>query len=186
MDIVYSSNDTIEKYTTLFSNFCEVEEKFNDISNDRRLIDFSAGLALTNSIHERFIKCIIEEYSRAKNIELSNTKKDKIIKKYKTPKSINAFINLLHLDVGEGFEFYKNELDGNLITSFENIISVIKEQRDIRNSYLHGDFNFEDMIVYDDFYSNLVLFQKYHVTMFKIIRYSFTSNVDKLPEILDV
>jgi len=181
MIINYSSNETIEKYTTLFNEFADIEDEYVQLTNNRHLIDFSAGLALTNSIHERFVKSIFSDY--AKTHTLSNTKKEKLIKLYKAPQKADSFVILFNLNLEEGFNLYRPDLpEENVITSFENILTIIKEQRGIRNKYMHGDFNFTDSIIYTEFHKNLIDFQKYHVIMLKIIRYSFYNSINELPE----
>jgi len=183
MEIHYSSLDTIEKYNTLFNEFSSTKTSYLTLNINRQLIDFSSGLGLSNSIHERFIKSILSEYKN--RYSLSNTKKDKIIYKYKSPKKIKEFIELFELNLDESFDLMKNEIQTKypIINNMDNLLSIIKEQRDIRNDYLHGDFNFSDEISFEKFNEHLLRFQEIHNYVFKIIRYSFNKNIDNLPEL---
>ncbi|MCC5426783.1 hypothetical protein, partial [Clostridium botulinum] len=63
MDIEYSSNETIQSYDSIFKNFNDKIKEYNGLDKQSKLIFLIAGLGLTNSIHERFIKSIIYEYT---------------------------------------------------------------------------------------------------------------------------
>lgn len=183
MDVNYSSLDVIEKYELVFKELIIDEEEY-DLNNDyRKLIDMVGGLGLTNSIHEKFIKCILSEYSRLYG--LSNTKKEKLVKKYKTPNKIKDFAQDLRLDLEEAFALQKGSIQSKYayITNVESILSVVSDQRKIRNDYLHGDFNFNDNIGYELYCQQITQFQELHNFIFKIFRYSFIRNIDLLPEL---
>ncbi len=183
MVIEYSTIETIQSYDNLFEKFCNDSENYENLDKSSRLIYLAAGLGLSNSIHEKFIKSIIYEYMKI--YELSNTKKEKVIKKYKTPKKIVDFIELLHLNLNEAFELNKIDIQKkfNIINSIDNLMSILSLQRDIRNDYLHGDFNFYDDISFETFKENIIDFQEVHNFILKITRYSFLQNINNLPDI---
>lgn len=184
MDINYSSLDVIEKYDLIFRELLIGEEEYDLNTDYRKLIDMVGGLGLTNSIHEKFVKCIISEYSRLHT--LSNNKKGKLVKKYKTPNKIKDFAEDLQLDLDEAFNLEKESIQDKYayITNVESILSVVSEQRKIRNDYLHGDFNFIDTISYELYCQQITQFQELHNFIFKIFRYSFTRNMNLLPELI--
>ena len=128
MAIEYSSIETIESYDSVFIKFNKKSEEYNSLDNHSKLIILVAGLGLTNSIHERFIKSIIYEYTN-------------------------------------------------------NLINILEIQSDVRNNYLHGDFNFDDDIMFEVFKDNILDFQKIHSFTLKITRYSFVKNLSNLPDI---
>ena len=172
MAIEYSSIETIESYDSVFIKFNKKSEEYNSLDNHSKLIILVAGLGLTNSIHERFIKSIIYEYTKIH--DLSQRKKDKLVKLYKSPKGIRGFVNLFKLDLQEAFDLKKLEIpNGFLINSVDNLI----------NNYLHGDFNFDDDIMFEVFKDNILDFQKIHSFTLKITRYSFVKNLSNLPDI---
>ncbi|EPB8193494.1 TPA: hypothetical protein I9089_002760 [Clostridium perfringens] len=185
MAIEYSSNETIQSYDTVFRKFHEKIKDYSDLDNHSKLIYLTAGLGLTNSIHERFIKSIVNEYTEL--YELSESKKKKIIRSYKSPKGIKGFVELLSLDLNEAFELSKLEIKDKLcIDSVDNLINILAIQRDVRNDYLHGDFNFHEEIVFEIFKENILEFQQIHSFILKITRYSFIKNLDKLPDISSI
>lgn len=183
MEIEYSTIETIQCYDVLFEKFYNDNESYEILDNSDKLIYLAAGLGLSNSIHERFIKSVIAEYMKI--YELSNTKKKEAIYKYKTPKQIVNFVTLLHLDLNEAFELNKGDLQRkfSLINSVDNLMDILNIQRDTRNDYLHGDFNFYDEILFDTFKENIIDFQEIHNFVLKIIRYSFINSIDNLPDI---
>ncbi len=183
METNYSSLDTIEKYELVFRELKVNEEEYDTNNVHRKLIDLVGGLGLTNSVHEKFIKCIISEYCRL--YSLSNTKRNKLIHKYKAPNKIKDFAQDLQLDLDEAFDLEKASIQGKYayITNVESILSVVSEQRSIRNDYLHGDFNFVDNIGYELYCQQITQFQEIHNFIFKIFRYSFNKNFDSLPEL---
>ena len=182
MAIEYSSSETIESYNSTFRRFNEKIASFDTLDNQSKLIFLIAGLGLTNSIHERFIKSIIYEYTTIH--QLSENAKKKLIRQYKSPKGIKGFVRLLNLDLNEAFELNKIEIkDEFFIDSVDNLINVVELQRDVRNDYLHGDFNFNDDIVFEIFKDNILDFQKIHSFILKITRYSFIKNLNSLPDI---
>ncbi len=183
MAVEYSMIETIQNYDTLFRKFCNDTESYANLDKDSRLIYLTAGLGLSNSIHEKFIKSIIHEYMKI--YELSNNKRKIAIKIYKAPKKIVEFVELLHLDLNEAFELNKIDIQKKftLINSLDNLMSILSQQRDIRNEYLHGDFNFYDDILFETFKENIIDFQEIHNFILKITRYSFIKNIDKLPDI---
>jgi len=183
MAIEYSPLETIQNYDVVFQKFINDNEEYKSLDDSSKLIYFTAGLGLSNSIHERFIKSIISEY--VKIHELSNNKKKDLIKSYKTPNKINDFVILLNLDLDEAFELNKVDIQSkfSIINSVDNLISILNMQRSIRNNYLHGDFNFDDEILFEDFKENIIHFQQIHNFILRIMRYSFISNIDKLPDI---
>lgn len=183
MVIEYSTIETIQSYDILFEKFCSDSESYKNLDKSSRLIYLTAGLGLSNSIHERFIKSIIYEYMKI--YELSNTKKEKVIKRYKAPKKIVEFVELLDLNLNEAFELNKIDIQGKftLINSIDNLINILSLQRDIRNYYLHGDFNFYDDILFETFKENIIDFQQMHNFILKITRYSFIKNIGNLPDI---
>ena len=182
MAIEYSSIETIESYDSVFIKFNKKSEEYNSLDNHSKLIILVAGLGLTNSIHERFIKSIIYEYTKIH--DLSQRKKDKLVKLYKSPKGIRGFVNLFKLDLQEAFDLKKLEIpNGFLINSVDNLINILEIQRDVRNNYLHGDFNFDDDIMFEVFKDNILDFQKIHSFTLKITRYSFVKNLSNLPDI---
>ncbi len=184
MDVNYSSLDVIEKYELVFRELIIDEEKYDINNNHRKLIDMVGGLGLTNSIHEKFIKCILFEYSRLHT--LSNAKTDILIRKYKAPNKIKEFAQDLRLDLEEAFSLEKASIQNKFsyITNVESILSVVSDQRQIRNNYLHGDFNFVDSISYELYCQQITQFQEIHNFIFKIFRYSFNKNIDSLPELI--
>jgi len=179
----YSSLDTIDNYEFLFKEFKIKFDKYADFEKRKRLIYFSAGLGLSNSFHEKFIKSIIEEYKMFHS--LSNSKKKDIIWNHKAPGTTKRFVDLLELDLDESFNLYKEDIQSKFshIDSFDSVIAVISEQRDIRNNYMHGDFDFLDEIEAETFKDNIIDFQIIHHFIIKLIRYSFYKNKDKLPDI---
>lgn len=182
MGIEYSSSETIESYNSVFRKFDKKLEEFGMLDNQSKLIFLIAGLGLTNSIHERFVKSIIYEYNNVH--ELSENVKKRLIRQYKSPKGIKGFVQLLNLDLNEAFELNKIEIKDNFfIDSIDNLINVVELQRDVRNDYLHGDFNFHDDIVFEIFKDNILDFQKIHSFILKITRYSFIKNLNSLPDI---
>jgi len=98
---------------------------------------------------------------------------------------IEDFVNLLNLNLNEAFELNKIDIQKKfkIINSVDNLISILSMQRDIRNDYLHGDFNFDDDISFETFKENILDFQQIHNFILKIIRYSFLNNISKLPDI---
>lgn len=183
MGIDYSTIDTIENYDTLFRKFHDYINNYEALDSSSKLIYLTAGLGLSNSIHERFIKSIFEEYGKLH--ELSKTKKQKAINSYKAPKKVISFVTLLELDLNEAFELNKIDIQQKfaLINTLDNLMDILNNQREIRNDYLHGDFNFNDEIVFDIFNQNIIQFQEIHNFILKIIRYSFIKNIDVLPNI---
>lgn len=185
MAIEYSSNETIQSYDNVFKKFNEKIGNYNELDNHSKLIYLTAGLGLTNSIHERFIKSIVNEYTNL--YELSENKKKLIIKRYKSPKGIKGFVELLSLDLREAFELNKLEIkDKFFVDSVDNLINMLGVQRDVRNDYLHGDFNFHDEIVFEIFKDNILEFQQIHSFILKITRYSFINNLNNLPDISSI
>ncbi len=182
MDVGYSSLDIIEKYNLVFSEFIIDEEKYDTNNNNRKLIDIVGGVGLTNSIHEMFVKCIVSEYGNL--YTLSNTKKNLLIKYYKSPKAIKYFASDLNLNLEEAFNLEKAPIQSKYayIINVENLLSMISEHRELRNNYLHGDFDFEDNISYELYCENITRFQEMHNFVFKIFRYGFNKNIDCLPE----
>ncbi len=182
MDVEYSSNETIESYNNIFKKFKEKINNYDELDNHNKLIYLIAGLGLSNSIHEKFIKCIVNDYCRLH--ELSNNKKNAIIRKYKSPKGIKQFVELLTLDLNEAFNLNEMEIKKKLcINSVDNLIYILEVQRDTRNDYLHGDFNFDDEILIDKFKENIIDFQQAHSFMLTIIRYSFLQKINDIPDI---
>lgn len=183
MDVNYSSLDTIEKYDLVFRELMINEENYDLNNRHRKLIDMVGGLGLSNSIHEKFVKCVLTEYSRL--YSLSNTKKDRLIRKYKAPNRIKEFAQDLQLDLEEAFNLEKASIQNKYayITNVESMLIVISDQRQIRNNYMHGDFNFVDNINYDLYCQQIIQFQEIHNFIFKIFRYSFNKNIDSLPEL---
>lgn len=183
MAIDYSTIDTIENYDILFSKFHNDNDSFEILDKSSKLIYLAAGLGLSNSIHEKFIKSMIEEYTGIH--ELSNNKKKMAIQRYKAPKRLIEFVMLLQLDLNEAFELMKIEIqeEYNLINSVDNLMEILKDQRTSRNDYLHGDFNFSDEILFDSFKVNIIDFQQIHNFILKITRYSFIKNIAMLPDI---
>lgn len=186
MAIDYSTLDTIQNYDSLFKEFYNQRESYNELDNNSRLIYLTAGLGLTNSIHEKFIKSMIAEYINI--YKLSNKKREKVIQRYKSPNKLIEFVELLQLDLNEAFEFMKRDIQEKfeLINSVESLMSILKEQRNNRNDYLHGDFNFSDEILLDTFQENIIDFQEVHNFILKITRYSFIKNRDNLPNISEL
>lgn len=185
MEINYSSLDTISEYEFLFTEFICNENEYCNLNDNRKLIDFSAGLGLTNSIHEKFVKSIFKEYKFQDGHNLSKTQYDRYTKKYKSPKKIKEFANLFNLDLNTGYNLLRNEiqLQHPFINSLDNLLNVICEQRDIRNDYLHGDFEISLDIVYSTFNENVVDFQNLHNYILKIFRYSFMESLNELPDL---
>jgi hypothetical protein len=183
MTVIYSTIDTIDEYEILFHEFHIKYTTYSVSEINHNLIYLAAGLGLSNSIHEKFIKCIIEDYIRINR--LSNTKKKKLINSYKAPNKIKDFVTLLGLDLVEAFDLMKLDIQANYshIDSFYSVIAVISDQRNIRNDYLHGDFNILDEIDLSVFQENIIDFQKIHNFLFKMIRYSFLKNITSLPDI---
>jgi|GEM_PF-2257892 len=183
MEIEYSTLDTIQNYDILFEKFYYDNQSYEILDKNSRLIFLSAGLGLSNSIHEKFIKSIIEEYIRIH--QLSTTKKKEAIRRFKAPKQIIAFVQLLSLDLNEAFKLNKIDIQEKFdhIDSVDSLMSILNLQRDIRNDYLHGDFNFNDEILFNSFKENIIDFQKIHNFVLKITRYSFINNIDHIPDI---
>ncbi len=183
MAIEYSTFDTIQNYDILFRKLYNDNKSYELLDKSSRLIYLAAGLGLSNSIHEKFIKSIIEEYIKIN--ALSNTKKNTAIKRYKAPNKLIDFVELLNLDLNEAFQFMKMDIQDKfrLINSVDNLMSILKDQRSNRNDYLHGDFNFHDEIVFDTFKENIIDFQEIHNFILKITRYSFVKNMGNLPDI---
>jgi len=180
MAIEYSTIETIQSYDSLFEKICNYSKNYNDFDKNSKLIYLAAGLGLSNSIHEKFIKSILHEYMKIYN--LSHRKREKAIKTYKAPKKIVDFVNLLNLNLDEAFELNKIDIQKKykIINSVDNLINM---QRDIRNDYLHGDFNFYDDISFETFKENVIDFQQIHNFVLKIIRYSFLNSINNLPDI---
>lgn len=169
---INSSIDIIDFYN---SSFLKINNKFSDFENldhHDKILYFTAGLALSNSIHEAFITSLLEQ------LRLTSNTIAKIKKVYKGPLSIENFICLLKLDLSESFEINKHKLNTQLIiiNDFKNIVNFIKEQRGIRNQYLHGDYNINSSIPSIDFQTNLIEYQKVHSFLFSMILYSFNKN----------
>lgn len=183
MAIEYSMIETIQSYDNLFEKFCKDSENYNNLDKSSKLIYLAAGLGLSNSIHEKFIKCIIYEYTKI--YQLSNAKKERAIRKYKTPKMTIKFTELLHLDLNEAFELNKIDIQEKIeiVNSIDNLMSILNIQRNIRNNYLHGDFNFYDNISFEIFKENIIDFQEVHSFILKIARYSFLQNINNIPDI---
>lgn len=183
MAIDYSTIDTIENYDILFEKFYNDNDSYEILDKSSKLIYLAAGLGLSNSIHEKFIKSMITEYINIH--ELSNTKRDIVIRRYKAPNKLIDFVELLDLDLNEAFEFMKIDIQGKfqLINSVDNLMGILKDQRNNRNDYLHGDFNFSDEILFDTFKENIIDFQEVHNFILKITRYSFIKNINSLPDI---
>ena len=188
MEINYSTLETIEEYETLFKHFHKQYENYSDLDRDKRLIYLSAGLALSNSIHEKFVKSIVNEYEEYKNTKLSEKDKEKVIRFYKAPKSIKILVEKLNLNLEESFNLIKESIQESYsyIDSFSSLFIVISEQRSIRNDYLHGDFNFSDEIESNIFKLNILDFQQKHNFLFKIIRNSFLNGFLNLPNISEI
>lgn len=184
MDINYSSLDTIENYSLVFRELKMDEQVYYMNNENKKLVYIVAGLGLTNSIHEKFIKCILSEYSKL--YDLSRNNMDKLIRKYKAPNKIREFANDLRLDLEEAFNLEKMSIQNKYahIINVESILSVISEQRQIRNDYLHGDFDFRDNISYELYCRQITQFHEIHNFIFKIFRYSFKKNIDSLPELI--
>lgn len=185
MAIEYSTIETIQSYDSLFEEFCNDSKSYDRLDKNSRLIYLAAGLGLSNSIHERFIKSIIYEYMKVYG--LSIRKKERVVKKYKAPTMILDFVNLLNLNLNEAFELNKIDIQKRfkIIDSVDNLISILSIQRDIRNDYLHGDFNFYDEISFETFKENIIDFQQIHNFILKIVRYSFLNSITNLPNISD-
>ena len=185
MEIEYSTHETIEKYDILFKYFEKDSTNYYSLNKNMQLIYLTAGLGLTNSIHERFMKSILIEYTNIHS--LSKGKKKDFIRRYKSPNNIKDFISIFNLNLEESFELRKTEIqkDINIIDSVESLLGRITIQRDIRNNYLHGDFNFSDDIVFEKFKEHIMDFQQIHSWSLKIIRESFISNLSSLPDISD-
>lgn len=185
MEIEYSTYDTIEKYDMLFDHFEKDITNYYSLNKNKQLIYLTAGLGLTNSIHERFMKSILIEYTKVH--KLSNKRKRSFIERYKSPNNIKDFISILDLNLEESFELRKAEILASIdiIDSVESLLGRIIIQRDIRNNYLHGDFNFSDEIVFEKFKEHIIDFQQVHSWSLKIIRESFTKNLSSLPDISD-
>jgi len=183
VEINYSLIDTIESYDKLFSEFCSESLEYENLNKNYRLIYLASGLGLSNSIHEKFIKSIIYQYSGL--YQLSSNQQKKLIRNYKSPKRIEEFVSLFNLDLEEAFNINKPSIINyfGIIESVNNLISVLNQQRDIRNDYLHGDFNFEDDISFDQFKENIIYFQKIHNIVLRITKYSFTAKLNELPDI---
>ncbi|MCB2300863.1 hypothetical protein [Clostridium tagluense] len=183
MAIEYSTIETIQNYDTLFQKFYNDNISYKNLDKGDILIFFAAGLGLSNSIHEKFIKGIIEEYIKIH--ALSNRKKEKIIKRFKAPKQIVDLVALLDLDLNEAFELNKVDIQEKfvLINSVDNLMDILNVQRDTRNDYLHGDFNFDDEILFNTFKENIIDFQEIHNFILKITRYSFFKNIENIPDI---
>ncbi|EPS48957.1 hypothetical protein CFSAN002368_18691 [Clostridium botulinum A1 str. CFSAN002368] len=113
--------------------------------------------------------------------------KKQLIRKYKSPKGINGFVQLLNLDLNEAFQLNKLEIkDKFFINSVDNLINILEMQRDVRNDYLHGDFNFDDDILFEIFKDNILDFQEIHSFILKITRYSFLNSLNNLPDISSI
>lgn len=183
MELTYSTLDTISNYEDLFREF----HNYQELDKNKKLIYFTSGLGLSNSIHEKFIKSIIHEYNNLFR-SLSNTRKEKIIRAYKTPNQIQNFINLLNLDLKEAFNLNLDKIREKYshINSFESLISNISIQRGKRNDYLHGDFNFSDTIEDITFKENILDFQELHKFLFDLVRYSFYNDISNLPDLSQV
>lgn len=183
MEITYSTLDTIEEYDNLFRDFHIEYSNYSILNKNKNLIYLSAGLGLSNSIHEKFIKSIIEEYMQI--IPLSNNRKGDIIRKYKAPNKINELVILLGLNLNEAFNLMQVDIQTNhpYISSYQNLISYISLQRNIRNNYMHGDFSILDDITISIFKENVLDFQEIHNFLFKMIRYSFLTNRSTLPNL---
>jgi hypothetical protein len=183
MRINYSSLDTIDEYSNIFRQFCSSEIDFMALHKNRKLIDLTAGLGLSNSIHERYIKSILNEYMEIH--DLSNRVFTRLVKNYKAPQKIKDFALLLNIDLEEGFNLYKNEINTKypLIDNKENLLLLITDQRYLRNNYMHGDFNFNDIIEYNIFKQFVLEFQDQHNYVLKIFKYSFNKYLDSLPDL---
>lgn len=188
MEITYSTLETIEEYEIVFREFYDKYNNYSDLDKNHRLIYLTAGLGLSNSIHEKFIKSIIFEYEDFKNDKLSKNQKQRVISNYKTLQNIEKFVNILNLNLNESFDLRIEEIPRNYshINSVSNLISIICEQRKIRNDYLHGDFNFSDEIDSEIFKDNILNFQTLHNLLFKMIRESFLNNILDLPNITQI
>lgn len=180
----YSSLDTIENYALVFEELLMNESQYDKNNHNKKLVYIVAGLGLTNSIHEKFIKCILAEYSRLYTV--SNKKREKLIRRYKAPKNIVNLAQDLELDLDEAFNLEKSSIQGKHahITNVASILSVVSEQRDARNNYLHGDFDFSDAISYELYCQQVTDFHEIHNFIFKIFRYSFNRNLASLPELV--
>lgn len=182
MDITYSTTETLEAYEVIFKEFKTRYKKYSKLNKEEKLIYFTSGLGITNSIHENFVKCILEKYSKI--YELSKNKKSNIIRGYKGTKSLKGFIGLFDLNLNEAFSL--EYLAEDSIESVESILTAIGNQKDIRNEYLHGDINFKKEISEIDFNENVIEYQKLHIKILKLIEYTFDSNISSLPPEINI
>lgn len=174
MEKTYTNNvtDIIDFYNKVFKKIADKYVIFESLDHHNQILYFTAGLALSNSIHETFITTLLEE------LKLSKNKTEEIKKSYKGPLSIEGFIKLLKLDLEEPFNLQKEILKPEIttISNLKNITDFIKEQRSIRNDYLHGDYDIKLRISLADFENNLIKYQKIHNFLFSLIIYSFNKN----------
>lgn len=186
--MIYSVYDIEFNYKKCLEEFKKAEVGFTLVNKTRKIIEVSGGLAITNSIHEMYIKSILEDYVRVnrKKYGISSYQHKNLVKKYKSPLKLKKIIDDLELDLTEGFNLKKEGLASNFshLNSYEAILTTIIMQRDDRNHYLHGDFSFNRDIEIDFYKEKIVQFQQLHSFMLGVTYYSFNQNKFNLPNLL--
>lgn len=168
--------EILERYSLVFKEF--KKKDYETLNKNHKLIYFVSGLGLSNSVHEKFIKKILDNYS--KQYIVSNNQIAKILRKYKSTKELENFAIELGLDLEEAFNMKKDDIPNNHISEIGEVFEALNLQKDIRNDYLHGDFMFLNEIQKNFFLENIVEYQKKHVFLLEVFRYSFDSNIHRL------
>lgn len=176
----YSINDILDFYKNISFNFNNRSIQLDYLETNDQLIEMLGGLALTNSVHEMFIKSVLNDH-RAIN-EFSNSKNNTLIKLFKSPKDLKQFIEKTELDLTSAFSIYREEIKevAPEISEYGELLEILVNQRVIRNDFLHGDFSFEQPIQKTLFDNEVVKFQKIHYLLLKIINYSYIANSDNI------
>lgn len=174
------TSDIIDYYNKTFDLLENEIEYFENKNIYAQIQLYTSGLALSNSIHEMFITSLL------KSLQLSNNKISRIIKAYKSPIAIDKFIELLHLDLTEPFNLNKHKVTLETITlnTYQDLIHFIKEQRIARNNYLHGSYDMNSRISKEDYYKNIIDYQKSHCMLMTLISYSFKADIPRIKESL--
>ncbi len=186
--MTYSVYDIEFNYKKCLEEFKKTEVDFTLVNKTRKIIEVSGGLAVTNSIHEMYIKSILSDYTRVnqKKYGLSSYHYKNLVEKYKSPLKLKKFITDLELDLTESFNLKKDGLSSNFshLNSYEAILTTITMQRDDRNNYLHGDFSFNKDIEIEFYKEKIVQFQQLHSFIIEVAYYSFNQNKFNLPNLL--
>lgn len=177
-DYINDLQDIVDFYNNIFGKIKSNFQEFENLQDYEQIYNYTAGLAISNSIHEMFI------INMLKKLQLSNTKIEKIRKKYKSPSEIQNFIELLDLNLTESFNLKKDSvtLKTFILSEYRTLIEFITEQKKIRNSYLHGDYNITKKISKEEFEKFIIDYQASHSLLINLLIYSFNQNIVYIKE----